>query len=247
MIYAILLSVTLAHANYPINSNPKPIDDKLLVIIQGFKVFMHASGAISFKAKFHIDADGSPRAYGPNDTGLDATNNAKDKYGNWVGVMTDSLNNPIIQKEGDPYPNLYVSQTSLFDEKYPLSDTRRFVNSEKIPYIALPPDLLTLSGINLGDITYAYNPTTQKGCYAIFADIGREGQLGEGSIYLAKMLGITNLDPRVGGLDGEAIQYVIFPKTGLGNGKHRTIAEINQIGKAKMLSIGGTVSILKGL
>lgn len=242
MFQTILLSLLLIHTTA---HNPQRKDDRLLVIIQGFKVYLHASGAISFKAKFHIDADGSPRAYGPDDTGLDATNNAKDRNGNWVGVMVDSLKNPIIQKEGDPYPNLYVSQTTLFDEKYPISDTRRFVNSEKIPYIALPPDLLTLSGITIGDICYAYNPTTQKGSYAIFADIGREGQLGEGSIYLAKQLGITNLDPRTGGLDGEAVQYVIFPKSGLGNGKHRSITEIEQIGKAKMLGIGGAVSILR--
>lgn len=240
MIQTILLSLFLIQ-----NPLYLPDGERLLATIQGFKVYLHDSGVVSFKAKFHIDADGSPRAYGPDDKGLDATHNAKDRNGNWVGVMTDSLKNPILQKEGDPYPNYYVSQTTLFDEKHPLHDTRRFVNSEKIPYIALPPDLLALSGIVIGDIAYVYNPLTQKGSYAIFADIGREGQLGEGSIYLAKLLGIPNIDPRTGGLDGEDIHYIVFPKSGLGNGKHRTIAEIEQVGKAKMLGINGAVDILR--
>ncbi len=212
----------------------QPNDDRFLTVIQGFRVYMLPSGDITFKAKFHIDADGSPRAYGPTDTGLDATINAKNKAGKWVGVATDAMGSPIIQKEGDPFPNLYVSQTTLYDELYPITDTRRFVNSETVPYIALPTDLLILSGITIGDMAYAFNPATQKGCYAIFADIGREGQLGEGSIYLAKILGIPNLNPRTGGLDGEAIQYTVFSKSGWGNGKHRTIAEIERIGKERM-------------
>ena len=242
MLVNLLLPIFLVFFYGKIPPSPKgvlwtvqPNDDRFLTVIQGFKVFMLPSGDITFKAKFHIDADGSPRAYGPNDTGLDATINAKNKAGKWVGVATDSKGNPIIQKEGDPYPNLYVSQTTLFDEFYPITDTRRFVNSETIPYIALPTDLLILSGVSIGDIAYAFNPATQKGCYAIFADIGREGQLGEGSIYLAKMLGIPNLNPRSGGLDGEAIQYTVFPKSGLGNGRHLSKAEIENIGRERMV------------
>jgi Fungal chitosanase of glycosyl hydrolase group 75 len=218
--------------------------DKLMTTIQNFNVFVHSSGVIFYKAKFAIDADGSPRAYGPNDTGLDINENAKNN-GKWVGVVTDARGNPIIQKQGDPYPGLYVSQTSLYDTRFADTDPRCYVDAEKIPYIVLPMTLMTLSKADIGDMAYVFNPATKKGSYAIVADEGPEGLLGEGSIYLAKVLGIVNISPRDGGLEGEAIQYIVFPRSGLGNGKHRTIAEIEQVGKLKMEKLGDVASILK--
>lgn len=232
-----ILSLLMVLYSFRVPPSVYKPDDRFLTVIEGFKVFMLPSGNITFKAKFHIDADGSPRAYGPNDTGLDITLHAKNKAGKWVGVATDAKGKPIMQKEGDPFPNLYVSQTSLYDINYPITDTRRFVNSETIPYIALPPDLLALSGIIIGDIAHVYNPATQKSCFAIFADVGREGELGEGSIYLAKMLGIPDANPRTGGLDGETIQYTIFPKSGMGNGRHLSITEIDNIGREYALRL----------
>jgi hypothetical protein len=218
--------------------------DKLMTTIENFNVFVHSSGVIFYKAKFAIDADGSPRAYGPNDTGLDINENAKND-GKWVGVVTDSGGKPIIQKQGDPYPGLYVSQTSMYDTRFANTDPRCYVDAEKIPYIVLPMALITLSKANIGDMAYVFNPSTKKGSYAIVADEGPEGLLGEGSIYLAKVLGIANISPRDGGLEGEAIQYIVFPRSGLGNGKHRTIAEIEQVGQLKMQKLGGETTILK--
>ncbi len=216
----------------------------LLTTIQNFMVFKHPSGAVFYRAKFAIDADGSPRAYGPNDTGLDFNENAKNN-GQWVGVVTDASGKPIIQKASDPYPGLYVSQTSLYDTRYDISDTRRYVDAEKVPYIVLPMALMVLSKADIGDMAYVFYPATNKGSYAIVADEGPEGLLGEGSIFLAKTLGIANISPRDGGLEDAAIQYIVFPKSGIGNGKHRTLTEIDQIGKAEMLKIGGETAALK--
>ena len=61
-----------------------------------------------------IDSDGSYRSYGPNNTGLDYTENAKDGD-KWVGVVTNSMGDPIIQGPNDPAPGLYISQTALTD------------------------------------------------------------------------------------------------------------------------------------
>jgi hypothetical protein len=218
--------------------------NKLMTSIEKFNVFVNTSGVIFYRAKFAIDADGSPRAYGPNDTGLDINENAKND-GKWVGVVTDAAGNPIIQKQGDPYPGLYVSQTSLYDTRFQNTDPRCYVDAEKIPYIVLPMALMVLSKADIGDMAYVFNPATKKGSYAIVADEGPEGLLGEGSIYLAKILGIVNISPRDGGLEGEAIQYIVFPRSGLGNGKHRNIAEIEQVGLLKMEKIGGVEHALK--
>jgi hypothetical protein len=238
----LISSLTLTKCNKAIKEGF--CGDKLMTTIEKFNVFVRPSGTILYRAKFAIDADGSPRAYGPNETGLDINENAKNN-GQWVGVVTDAAGKPIIQKLGDPYPGLYVSQTSLYDTQYDNTDPRCYVDAEKIPYIVLPMALMELSKASIGDMAYVFNPATKKNSYAIVADEGPEGLLGEGSIYLAKALGIANISPRDGGLEGEAIQYIVFPRSGLGNGKHRTIVEIEQKGKEEMQKIGGEASILK--
>ncbi len=216
----------------------------LLTTIENFNVFKHSSGAYYYRAKFAIDADGSPRAYGPNDTGLDLNIHALTN-GQWVGVVTGSDGQPIIQKQGDPYPGFFVSQTSLYDVRYEITDPRRYVDAENIPYIVMPDTLRSTMGAEIGDMAYVFNPATQKSSFAIFADTGPEKLLGEGSIYLAKALGIANTSPRDGGLTGAVIQYIVFPKSGIGNGKHRTIVEIEQVGMIELAKIGGAENILK--
>src|SRR6478672_2561316 len=58
--------------------------------LSGFDVFIHnPSGATMYKAKMYIDADGSPRAYGPNNSGLDWTANAG-YPGNWWALVCDA-------------------------------------------------------------------------------------------------------------------------------------------------------------
>ena len=81
-----------------------------LTTIENFDVYTHnQSGAILYRAKFAVDADGSPRAYGPNDSGLDWTANAG-YPGNWWGVVTDINGDPVIQGAGDPYPGMVTTQ-----------------------------------------------------------------------------------------------------------------------------------------
>jgi hypothetical protein len=219
-------------------------DNPELTSIENFSVFKLINGTITYRAKLAIDADGSPRAYGPNNTGLDLTEHALNG-GTWVGVVTDENGVPLIQKAGNPYPGLYVSQTSLIDTTFTNIDPRRYVNAEKIPYIVLPETLMIIADIKIGDIGYAYNPKTKKGAYAVFADVGPEGLLGEGSIRLAKDLGLDNISPRDGGLEGASIQYVVFPNTSLGNGKHPTYEQINNIGRIQMQKLGGESTVLK--
>lgn len=224
----------------------KALTNPLLATIQNFPVFQFMHGVIGFQAKFAVDADGSPRAYGPNDSGLDLTQHAYNVSGKrWMGIVTDENCKPLIQKKGDPHPGLYISQTSLYDSTYPNCNPRRFVNAEKIPYIVLSLKMMALTGAKVGDISYVFNPTTGKSSYAVFGDVGPEELLGEGSIYLAQTLGIPNTNPRDGGLSGAAIQYVVFPNSGMGNGRHPTIAQIDSIGRLAMERIGGEAVISK--
>jgi hypothetical protein len=156
-----------------------------------------------------IDADGSPRAYHPQNTGLDALGNAG-KPGNWWGIATDSRGKPYVQGPNDPAPGHYVSTTALEDPRFAASDPRRYVDSEKVPFIAVPPQLKD-QGVKLGDLVAVRNERTGKTVFAIVADIGPRDHLGEGSIKLAQELGIT-ADARRGGA-GSGVSYVVFPGT----------------------------------
>jgi hypothetical protein len=209
----------------------------LVTTIENFKVWkLNKFPVIAFQAKFAIDADGSPRAYCPENNGLDYTANGG-KPGNWWGVVTDNSGNPVIQKSGDPCPGCYISPTTLSDKTLPKDNPLKYVNSELIPFIVLPSGVINPGKIRIGDFAYAYNIKNGKSCFAIFADAGPGDKLGEGSIFLAERLGI-NSNPKNGGLSGGII-YIIFAGSGKGNGYLMTIDEINSIGKAELDKIGG--------
>ncbi len=207
--------------------------------LQGFDVYIHnPSGATMYRAKEYIDADGSPRAYGPNNSGLDYTANAG-YTGNWWGVVADATGqNPILQTAADPYPGMYVSTTSLVNSNYPIDNPLRYVNSETVPFIAMPTNVLASGNIHVGDVAYVYNTTTGQSCFAIYADAGNTTSIGEGSIYLATQDGV---DPnvRTGGTSLGIIDYVVFPHSGFGQGYIPTIAQIDSIGNLYLNAAGG--------
>ena len=76
--------------------------------IAGVQVSELASGiAVFYRAGMDIDADGSPHAYNPENTGLDVNEDALDGS-EWVGVVTNDDGNPVIQNISDPsVPALY--------------------------------------------------------------------------------------------------------------------------------------------
>jgi peptidoglycan hydrolase-like protein with peptidoglycan-binding domain len=175
---------------------------------------VQGKSGVAFKGGMTVDADGSPRAYNAQNTGLDALGNAG-KPGNWWGLATDSHGKPVVQGPNDPAPGNYVSTTALEDARFASSDPRRYVDSEKVPFIAMPPQLKD-EGVKLGDLVAVRNERTGKTVFAIVADVGPKDHLGEGSIKLAQELGI-NADARRGGATG-GVSYVAFPgskKTGV--------------------------------
>ena len=210
-----------------------------LTTIENFNVWLHnSSGAIIYRAKFAVDADGCPRAYGPNNTGLDWTANAG-YPGNWWGIVTDVNGDPVVQGVSDPYPGMYVSTTSLVCSGYSNTNPLRYVDSENVPYIALPSALQSLGNISKGDFAYVRNTTNGNSCFAYFADSGPAEKLGEGSINLAYQLGL-NSSPRTGGTSLGIIDYVVFPQSGFGQGTCLTATEIDSIGQIKLFEAGGT-------
>lgn len=209
-----------------------------ITTIEGYNVYEHnPSGTVMYKAKMYIDADGSPRAYGPNNSGLDYTANAG-APGNWWGIVTDINGDPVLQGASDPYPGMYVSTTSLVNSSYGTTNPLRYTNSETVPFYVLPTALVSLGGIHIGDIAYVYNTVSGLGCFAIYADSGPAGKLGEGSMYLANQIGI-NSNPKTGGTSSAIIEYIVFPQSGYGQGTIPSINNIDSIGTLHVNSIGG--------
>ncbi len=197
------------------------------------------ASAVLFEAGLAIDADGAPNAYGPHDKGLDLTVHARGRKG-WAGVLADERGQPVLQKRG-PYRGYYVSTTSLEDANTRRdADPRKYVDARKIPYIVLPSDVAGRFGIRLGD--FAVVAHQRNGgfayAYAIYADVGPSGKLGEGSMALAKALGLP-ANPRGGAVE-EGVWFLVFPGSGHGPGKLRTLKEINRSAARLYKTWGGS-------
>lgn len=182
------------------------------------------TGFIYFTADYNLDMDGSPNAYSKDDKGIDYLEN-----GIANGLAKDSNEEFCVQKETDARPGFYVSQTSLNIKGYNKCDYRRYVNSEAIPYFVFS----TKFKVPVGAIGLIYNIKTKKKSFAIFADSNNK-IIGEGSLYLAKELGIdldtNSIGKIVGGEDKANIIYIVFPKSGLETYSEVTVELIDKLG-----------------
>lgn len=180
-----------------------------LATIEGVPVHWDGS-RLSWTSGANIDADGSPRAYGPNNTGLDWTANAG-QPGNWYGVATDHKGNPVIQGHDDPYPGMYVSTTAYERSGFDPHSPARYLDSEKVPYVVIPGKLRKkVPGIVLGCKAVVTNLKTNVTVEAVVGDVGPSNKIGELSIKAAELLGIPS-GPKNGGTDKPILFYEVFP------------------------------------
>src|SRR5262249_22001236 len=213
------------------HQNPTCEGQKLLAA-GGISVWKLGGGAaVFFVAGMTIDADGSPRAYHPENTGLDDLENARGD-GGWAGIVLQD-GEPVVQGPADPAPGYYVSQTALEDWTKRATDPNRYVDSEKVPFIVLPGDVARMAGARVGDFAMVRNLRNGRSCAAIFADMGPG--LGEGSIALARALGI-NPDARRGGTY-RGVLYIVFPHSG--NRRPGPVEEINDAATRLLTDCGG--------
>lgn len=179
-----------------------------LAPIDGIEIHWDGS-RLSWLSGADIDADGSPRAYGPNNSGLDWTANAGGP-GNWYGVAT-AHGKPIIQGPHDPCPGMYVSTTAYEHTGFPASDPRRYLDSETVPYVVIPGKLRKqVPGVVLGCKAEVTNIHTGVCVTALIGDVGPSSKIGEISIKLAELLGIPS-GPKNGGTSKPMLAYVVYP------------------------------------
>lgn len=216
-----------------INGNMAPKKVKIDVVYDSYidkdiDIYrLNNSDAIFYTSKMAIDVDGATCSYNSADTGCDYLVNAgKDT----LARRPDG--ELCTQGPQDPYPGYYVSMTSLTDGQNPNDcDYRKYVNSEEIPYIVLPGGWYSDWSIELGDFATVVNLNSPllKVSHAIYADIGPASKIGEGSVALAEALGVKS-DPKTGGID-DGILYIVYPGSGAGPNKLRTLAEIENNGE----------------
>ncbi|MBV8176491.1 MAG: hypothetical protein JO151_18275 [Verrucomicrobia bacterium] len=173
------------------------------------KTHVDDHSAFFYETGLVIDADGSPHAYHPDGrSGLDYLSNAG-RPGNWWALVTHNgkpSGKPVIQKRNDPAPGFYVSTTTLQTPRFGRRNPRRYVNAETVNFIVLPRGLNL--GAKPGDYAVVIRPKTGAIGYAVYADIGPARHIGEGSIALAKALGIPS-NAKTGGV-ANGIVYIVF-------------------------------------
>jgi hypothetical protein len=197
---------------------------------------LQGTTAFFYESSMTIDADGAPNAYHPDNVGLDDLANAGGP-GNWPGLAKDANGDPLIQGPDDPFPGYYISTTALADRSKPANDPTRYVDASKIPFVVLPGAMARGLGARPGDFAVVFNQQNGKSSYAIFGDIGPPDRIGEGSVALAENLGIRS-NARNGGAR-RGILYLVFP--GSGNGRPRTIEEINAEGEKLLAAWEGSI------
>ena len=217
-----------------------PPSIRAALTIAGVPIFaFDRSSVFAFKTGMAIDADGAPTAYHPiHGKGLDNLANAGHD-GNWYGVVTDTghkSGKPIIQGPNDPSPGFYVSPTALQNKHLARADPRRYVDSSTIPYISLPGHHATSFHASLGDLAMVFNIHNYRNCAAIYADVGPKAKIGEGSIALARALGLND-SARHGGTSSPSIVYVVFG--GSGHGTPLSHSSINFEGRRLFEKWGG--------
>jgi hypothetical protein len=101
------------------------------------------------------------------------------------------------------------------------------INSEVVPYMVLPSGGYQKFGIKLGDLALVRNTDNGRMAVAVFADTGPPHRTGEGSIELAREVGL-NPSPTSGGTPKPSIEYLILPKThgDPPNNEHELMARI---------------------
>lgn len=139
--------------------------------------------------------------------------------GTGSAVITGKTITGVTPKEQPDGSGFYVSPTVLQDSRFEVTDQRRYLNAEEVPYATIKfSDGLKQRGATKGSYGVAYNKTTKQTVPFVIGDHGPK--VGEGSFALSKLLaGKPNLPatrPNVYAvsIDDNNILWVLFGKAG---------------------------------
>jgi len=167
--------------------------------------------------------DGATPSVNPNPTASEA-HRLMDKAAQIAGHPTGKLVNTEhglymrakfdVDADGSPNvrkldPHDGQAKTSL---RYAGHDAKS-VNAEEVPYVVLPKGQYKGHGVQVGDMALVRNKDNGKMAVAVFGDVGPGHKRGEGSMALARDLGLDS-SPRHGGTQQKNIEYLAIPNSG---------------------------------
>jgi len=86
----------------------------------------------------------------------------------------------------------------------------KYLNADKVPYVVVPPSIIAaVEQVVLGSECEVENLSNKMVSDAICGEVGPQNKLGEGSMELARRLGL-NPNPLHGGTEDHIIRYTIF-------------------------------------
>ena len=200
---------------------------------------------LEIRVKMDVDVDGAPNAYGPRGSKtLDVLAHSQAPRsaphpGEVVGYMTEYDGGPpTVQRKGDPYPGLYVSQTDFADlANKRMEDPRRYVDATKINYV-VQGVAARKGGVVMGDYAVVYSCRTGKAEYAIVADSGNPTG-AEGSLALVRALGYKITDGVEDSVDEKEIIVRYYPKSNPAHFFPKTQGELDEAAKKLGLKFDG--------
>ncbi|RXH58643.1 hypothetical protein GRAN_1953 [Granulicella sibirica] len=196
--------------------------------------------SVEMRAFLHVDVDGAPNAYGPNESkALDYEKHAhvgSKLSGKVVGYLTEKDHRtPVRQGPNDPYPGYYISTTAFYDRSIDNEhDPRRYVDAAKINYLVLG-NFGIHNHVKIGDFAAVYSSRTRKSVFAIVGDEGNASGC-EGSLALVQSLGYPITDGKEDSVDDTEITIRYFPGSNPNHTFFHTQAKLDAAAKALGLS-----------
>jgi hypothetical protein len=177
--------------------------------VRGESVVLADDGSVDFIGGMTVCADGSPRAYAPEDSGLKALeylSNAGEP-GNWYGLVCNPHTGlPVVSKSG-----YYISPTAYRRLGFRYDDPEAYLDPEKEFFVVFPSPLRRLvKPVVLGCKVAVFDVKTGRSRICVAGDSGSSTHLGEASIAVAEFFGV-DASPKHGGTDEKRFRYTFFP------------------------------------
>lgn len=202
---------------------------KIIAVIrrEGFvsHVVEHEDLSVVFTADADIDADGANGQFGAQsayttfDKGSEFLGNGGMRWNKQIQKVEPNsswYDDIVILDEGKKSirefaDGLIASKTAYVWPKFELDDPAAYVDSETIPYIVVPPEIVRrVVGVVMGCRAICKNTKNGRIALGMVGDVGPRRKIGEVSIEMARQLGIPH-SPRSGGVDEPIIEYTLFP------------------------------------
>lgn len=139
---------------------------------------------------------------------LDARNQTRQLVQTTAGIYLRS--GMTVDADGSPRAR-QIDPTGQVNTSMRYADNKS-VNAEVVPYMVLPGGAYQKYGVKLGDMALVRNTDNGRMAVAVFADVGPRNKTGEGSMQLAREMGL-NPSPTKGGTSKPSIEYLVLPNT----------------------------------